>query len=1506
MNTLKRQFTVITIALVLVVVTASVARAQEGIAGAQPNRAYSSQMPFERMDPLSGNLMLQFTDLVLPGNAGRDLRFQRTFNLKGGFAQGGGVVWAFGLAGMTMSVKDDCAASPGHPYCSTPGYLPLPLLVGADGSLTSTILLNQPAEANDVPGYRWVTTDQFATYDRAAHRLYLPDGSISDFLWINSWGAYLTSSQDAFGNQVSLTGWGTSTLTVTQQLGNGEQRVVDLQSVGGYVWGGGGVFENPSLMTYAGRTWQYGSLYSTVTPPEGTSWQNTLQFGWPASTLTVTTPNGGTTQYTFEWRDFQTGELDENDNPIWWSTMVTTGKTVGGRDVAPGTWTYAYQLEEFTGAGAYQGLSHQTVVTGPTGTTTKYVYCFLAVCPNYTGNPNGAGAGGNYTGRWAFLTTRTVESPAGTVLESESRTYQDVPIFGSYFCWCTPATAQVPELASRTITRNGRSYTTQFAYSSSNYGDYHHPNQITETGDLARTTTRAFEHHEPPVFPAYIVGLLTGETVQVGSESFTKSFVYNTYGFMTAETIYGLTTTFTPDVCVGITSGSCGNVATMVRNGQGGQKTTTYQYSYGVVKQVTLPNGDKVVRIIDPAGLVTEETRSGPAGQNARTTMFTYDNLFRLTSTQPPGGVAPITTEYEVNGWWVTVRRGGPIPAGSQVTTTLDGFGRPRCTSNSQNVLACTEYDAEGRKSRESLPVVSCGFGCGPTAWTTFAYDGLGRLTTKTNPGGSLATYAYEATTDALMKITDENNHVTEQALQGFGDPGDGRLARVKDALMNTWTYSYNALGNLTRVHPPTGSDRTWTYDTSNRLKDEFQPESGMVTYTYVSGTTLLTTKTDAKGTVFTHTYDHNSRLLTITADPLVGSNRVTTLTYEVGSDNRATMSVTGGAVTTFSYETATGRLIQRRDVVNSTTFDQFFAYDTLDQLITLTYPAGRKVGYEYNSEGQITRVCSKNAQGNCTAGADYASGFVYHPSGAVSQYTGRYGLIHQFGYDDRYRVQTIATCTTAACTSPGNRLVLGYTYDVAGNVLTITDTSNGRDPTWNQTFEYDALDRLINASGKYGTPCYLYDARGNRLNCGGTTYTYNGNDRLTQQSTVNFTYDVNGNLLTQSLPSLTLTYTPDNRIATATGSVSYYYDADGWRVRTTIGSTTTYAVRGPAGALLSDKKGSLTRDYVYAGDRLIAWAESTGTMYDVTTDAIGSVRMVTTSTQAIKERHDFWPFGEEWAPPASPVSVMKFAGKERDTETGLDYFGARYYRGNSGRFMGVDPIQGFPKLPQSWNRYAYALNNPFRYIDPDGMLWIESGKAEDPYSWVDACGQGQQCYIDVAAEVKGQLWIYGRNRDIQKHDSWIKGLWQGSGPIDALLAEEAVWRAKLPDSSGSGSAGAAPPKMSGSCDSMCQMASDINRRAGPMTNVSTYGKLAAVSVAGGLALAYGPAALAAAGDTSLSVMVRMETNVSGSVVEVFRLYLALKGSGPITTTSAWGSSLAATYRLANRLANDK
>jgi RHS repeat-associated protein len=88
-------------------------------------------------------------------------------------------------------------------------------------------------------------------------------------------------------------------------------------------------------------------------------------------------------------------------------------------------------------------------------------------------------------------------------------------------------------------------------------------------------------------------------------------------------------------------------------------------------------------------------------------------------------------------------------------------------------------------------------------------------------------------------------------------------------------------------------------------------------------------------------------------------------------------------------------------------------------------------------------------------------------------------------------------------------------------------------------------------------------------------------------------------------------------------------------------------------------------------------------------------------------------PFGEECTTGACETNPQggggddrKFTGKERDTETGLDYFGARYYQAGVGRFTTVDPVYTWRASlvdPQTWNRYAYGRNNPLRYVDPDG-----------------------------------------------------------------------------------------------------------------------------------------------------------------------------------------------------------
>jgi RHS repeat-associated protein len=74
---------------------------------------------------------------------------------------------------------------------------------------------------------------------------------------------------------------------------------------------------------------------------------------------------------------------------------------------------------------------------------------------------------------------------------------------------------------------------------------------------------------------------------------------------------------------------------------------------------------------------------------------------------------------------------------------------------------------------------------------------------------------------------------------------------------------------------------------------------------------------------------------------------------------------------------------------------------------------------------------------------------------------------------------------------------------------------------------------------------------------------------------------------------------------------------------------------------------------------------------------------------------------------------------KERDAETGLDYFGARYYSGAQGRFISPDPVSGKISNPQSFNAYSYSWNNPLRYTDPTGMVvsWEDSEAGEDGYT---------------------------------------------------------------------------------------------------------------------------------------------------------------------------------------------
>jgi RHS repeat-associated protein len=332
-------------------------------------------------------------------------------------------------------------------------------------------------------------------------------------------------------------------------------------------------------------------------------------------------------------------------------------------------------------------------------------------------------------------------------------------------------------------------------------------------------------------------------------------------------------------------------------------------------------------------------------------------------------------------------------------------------------------------------------------------------------------------------------------------------------------------------------------------------------------------------------------------------------------------------------------------------------------------------------------------------------------------------------------------TCSAGSCTTTKYGYTLGYAPN--GVISSGNDTANG-----NWTYSYDSFNRLVCSSlaangtcPSSGTPTYSYsyDRFGNRWQQVGPNrmmLTFSGN----QNQIDGYCYDAAGNLLdevtcpTGTNPIHTYKYDAENRlIAVSQGATTYIYDGQGRRVQKNTGSTTE--------SYLFDKDNNPISNWVSNGPSYsemyignwhfeTAWvnaAHNASTLYFHYRDWLGTERMRTDVAGNVAETCTSLPFGDGQNCTGSlDVSPMHFTGKERDSESGLDNFGARFYTSTQGRFMTPDLynsiiirqgmkagglpeaaadnfFDGFLDDPQNWNKYTYALNNPLRFVDPTG-----------------------------------------------------------------------------------------------------------------------------------------------------------------------------------------------------------
>ncbi|MFA7337094.1 MAG: RHS repeat-associated core domain-containing protein [Candidatus Obscuribacterales bacterium] len=740
----------------------------------------------------------------------------------------------------------------------------------------------------------------------------------------------------------------------------------------------------------------------------------------------------------------------------------------------------------------------------------------------------------------------------------------------------------------------------------------------------------------------------------------------------------------------------------------------------GNYKQMTFDANDNVLSI-------TSVAKSGSGLANIVENM-TYDTTWAKLKTYQDGRGNTTTNSYDAaTGNLLTIQRpmvGGQTPT---VTMTYNGRGQMLTRTDETSIVTQFNYDA----TTEKLTSMVIDFGVSPhlNLSTSFGYDAVGNVTSLTDARSNQTTFVF----NGLRKMTQKTDPGPFSYVTNYGYNASAFLTSTQRQIAGSpawqsvnWTYSasnkvltetdsfgrqksrtYDGKDRLQTLTD--GQSRVWqlAYDAVDRLNQITDPNSVVTDFRTFTANGKLASIKDARNNTTQYSWDGFDRAnKTIYADATFEQNSSydangNVLTFLTRSGNsivktfdalnrEATRAPQGQPTVTLTYDLA-NRLTQvSKPVVAgdpSSGATQFF-FDTAGRFFKEQYPDAKTVTHVLDGNGNFTKTTWPDAyfidrvfdQMNRLTDIKLNGSAIVAAHFDYNELSQRTQLTYSNGATVVYNPRLNGDLTGITHNFVGSTMSLAYGFNNVQEpiVASATDSSYIWRPSGASSVPYGATDNV----NKYPT-------------VGGVAQTYDGNKNLIGDGTWTYTFDTENHLLT----------------ANATGvSASMVYDPMHRQSQKTVGAGKTRYIysRWQRIADYDGVAGTLQNRYVYGTgiDEPLIQVSNGGVLSFLHADKMGSIVGVSNASGASASKNLYSPFGE-----TSTLSGTNFGftGQRYDFELGLYYFKMRYFAPKIGRFLQPDPA-GF--TTEDFNLYSYGNNSPHKYSDPSGTFAVVVGIA--------------------------------------------------------------------------------------------------------------------------------------------------------------------------------------------------